>query len=457
MGTILLSLFLAVLVWTAAESERDPLQRGRFGPVTVDVVGLPDNLIPVNNISNPQVRLNLQAPQSSWNDITPQKFRVWIDLSQLPEGLHDVPVQVEIADRAVRVLNTEPAAITVQLEAVASTFLPVEVELTSDLPLGYQLESLPATEPLSVTIRGPASTVERVEQVVARVPVGNEKETIERLFDVFPLDANGDSVANLTLDPERVLVTVPIRQRFGYQEISIRPVTTGTVASGYWISDISTEPNTVTAVGGPRVLRDLAGFVETVPVDVSGATESISVRVSLNLPPGISVVLPREQEQTSSAGVLVTIKVSALEGGQIVGREITVQGVDPRYDWTISPEQVDVIISGPLPKLQALEPDDLVVVLDLVGLEVGVHRLEPSVVVPEGLRVESVLPDHVEVNLSLRPTETPTVTPTPTGTSTATATADATISATARLTTTPVVTMTPVVPRTGTPTPTPGR
>lgn len=447
LGTILLSLILALMVWFVAAREQDPPVEGVFGPLSVEMTGLPGHLTLVNTVSGQQVRLVLRAPQSSWDNLTPQKFRVWIDLSELEAGLHDVAPRVEIADPAIRVLNTEPRAITVQLEAMADLRLPVEVQLMDEPPLGYQIEGVPITDPITVTIRGPDSQIRQVERAAARLFVGSEKDTFERALEVLPLDANGELVSGLTVSPQKVLAVIPIRQRFGYRDISVRAVTTGTVDSGYWVSGISANPGTVTVVGRPSALRELTGFVETVPIDISNATENIVKRVPLNLPPGVSVV---EQGETNGAGILVTVEVAALEGGQTVQREIAVRGVEPGRRWTVSPDRVDVILSGPVPILQALQPDDVAVVLDLFGLELNtVHRLEPVVIVPEGLRVQSVLPERVEVVLSLEPTPTPTPTRTPTVTASGTVTG--TVTGTATWTPTPTATRVPATPS---PTPT---
>jgi len=86
-----------------------------------------------------------------------------------------------------------------------------------------------------------------------------------------------------------------------------------------------------------------------------------------------------------------------------------------------------------------LKPGDVRVVLNLVGLEPGLHNLEPEVIVPEGLRTESIVPRTVPVEVRLLPVPTATVTatgrpqsPTPTRR--------------APLTATPTPKLTPVVP-----------
>jgi YbbR domain-containing protein len=78
---------------------------------------------------------------------------------------------------------------------------------------------------------------------------------------------------------------------------------------------------------------------------------------------------------------------------------------------------VDVIISGPVPILDALRADDVVVVLNLLNLEIGTHQVEPEVSVPNGLTVVSVNPATVQVIVSELITPTATITGTNTITS----------------------------------------
>jgi YbbR domain-containing protein len=122
--------------------------------------------------------------------------------------------------------------------------------------------------------------------------------------------------------------------------------------------------------------------------------------------------------------VLVTVDVAAIEGGQTVQRPVTFQGLRETRWATASPPQVDVILSGPLPRLNALTIRDVKVIADLFGLDPGIHKVKPTVVVPEGLRVESILPDTIEVEIGagFPPTPAATITATTTLSSTGAAT-----------------------------------
>jgi len=61
-----------------------------------------------------------------------------------------------------------------------------------------------------------------------------------------------------------------------------------------------------------------------------------------------------------------------------------------------------VILSGPLPELQALQLEDVRVVVNLFGLAPGRYQLTPTVQLPEGsnLKVERFAPETVEVTIS---------------------------------------------------------
>ena len=91
-----------------------------------------------------------------------------------------------------------------------------------------------------------------------------------------------------------------------------------------------------------------------------------------------------------------------------VRRPVEIQGLAPGLTATVAPEEVEVILNGPLPVLEELRPEDVRVLVDLFGLNAGRYSLEPQVVVtPQGVVVGAVLPATVQVEISLPVTPTP--------------------------------------------------
>lgn len=425
LSTLVLSIILATMVWfVAVREENPPIEDDFRQAIPLEIENLPEGTVLFGDVPD-RVTLRLRAPQSSWEKLSPATFRAWINLEGLTPGLHDVSVNIDVSDPLVVIEEKRPSSVNVRLETLEEGQFPIRVEVVDSAPLGY-IARTPVLDPITATVSGPSSIFGQVDQVLGEVYLRGAKETVERSANLSARNLNGDVLKNLTIDPPEVHVSVPVDQRFGYRDVSVSAVISGEVASGYWISNIDVDPSTVTVVGGPSALNNITGFVETFEVDVTGATDDIVERVALNLPLGVSVVQP-ENRGSNGSGVQVTVDVAAIEGGQTVQRPVTFQGLRETRWAVASPERVDVILSGPLPRLQSLTVQDVIVIADLFDLDPGIHKVNPSVVVPEGLRVESILPDTIEVEIgigqALTPTRRAVATPTAIITPTATITA----------------------------------
>jgi YbbR domain-containing protein len=145
-------------------------------------------------------------------------------------------------------------------------------------------------------------------------------------------------------------------------------------------------------LGSADVLAQVPGFVETEPISLDAATGEIQRRVQVRVPAGVTVL--------EGTAVDVTASITPIEGGTTVRQRPVIQGLSEALTATVALDTVDVILSGPLPFLEALGPDDVFVIVDLTGLLPGNHIVTPRVVVPTGIRAEGVIPETVEVVIS---------------------------------------------------------
>ncbi|MBI4928295.1 MAG: hypothetical protein HY835_11050 [Anaerolineae bacterium] len=400
--TLLLSFFLAVAVWISAVTSTDPTEE-RVYPraVPVELVGLDPAMIVTTGEAR-QVNLRLSAPASVWEQMTVDRspVRALVDLAGLAPGTHSLPVQVQLNLNPVRVVSYSPRTLTVTLEELASATLPISIELRGDPAIGYELGT-PAADIESGTVSGPRSLVERVKKLRVVVDVSRASEPLARELTVQALDENELQVAGVTITPDKINVTQPVTQRGGYRNVVVKVLTTGQISSGYRLTAVSVFPPTVTVFASdPALIDQLPGFVETNPVDLTGVKDDIDVRVPLNLPQGISVV----GDQT----VNVVVGVSAIEGSLTLNEiPVEVINLSPDLAASLSPERVNIILSGPLPLLDTLVAADVRVVIDLNGVSAGTYQLVPRVeLLGTDLRVESVLPGSIEVTVQ-KATPTP--------------------------------------------------
>jgi YbbR domain-containing protein len=400
LGLGALALILGFLVWIGATFQDNPPTTEAFAePIPIEIINRPQGWL-VRKQSAESVRVQVRGRQDSLDRLTQNSFRATVDLAGLETGLHEVPVDVQVSDRSVTIIQQDPPSISLTLDRQQEKELPVEVRVNDpdSIPMGYTSRP-PEVEPKTVRVSGPESLVDQVNRATVSIWLQGAKSTVEKDQAVRLLDAEGDTVEGLKPDPLLVTVRVPIDQELGFRDVTVRAVITGTPASGYWVSNILVQPSTLTVFGLPSTLDNIGGFLETVPIDISDAKSDLVKKVPLDLPRGISVLSEEAQQ-----GVQVEVQISAIVGGQTIQRQIEKQGLSLGLKATISPEMVDVILSGPLPVLQDLSPEDVKVVVDLFGLTVGTHKVTPeAVLVPEGLEVVNIVPDTVEVNIQLGP------------------------------------------------------
>ncbi|MEX0789116.1 MAG: CdaR family protein, partial [Anaerolineales bacterium] len=186
------------------------------------------------------------------------------------------------------------------------------------------------------------------------------------------------------------------------RSVAVIPLLVGQVKSGYRVTNITVSPTLVTVVSSdPQAIEMLPGFVETDPISLTGASSNLEQQTPLSLPEGISIV--------GDSTVLVQVSIAPIESSVTITRRLEIQGLRPGLYAQASPEVVSVILTGPLPTLEQLLPEEVRVVLDLTGLAAGTYPIPPQVIdLPEDVVIETVLPDVIEVTIRTTPPPTPT-------------------------------------------------
>ena len=399
--TLLMSAALALIVWIFAIDQENPLVRDDFPAVIpIDVRGLNPGLQTLQDLTQRTVSLSIRAPRRTWESLTANDFSASIDLSSAKLGSQDLDVVVRVVNPDVEILDQQPRQLRVQIENVITKTVPIQVDVADAAAFGYDWQT-PIVEPSTAEIVGPETQVNQVRAVHAEVLLLSTKTQIERSAALVARDGQNQPVDRVQIEPLMARVIVPVVQRPGRKEVAVLVQVEGQPAPSYRITSVKPEPSTVILLGSADALRAAPGFVETAPLTIEGATSDVRERLPLNLPENVSVL--------EEAGVFVTVGISPIESSITVSRRPVVIGLSELLTATVSLSRVDVLVTGPLPRLDALGPADVRVTLDLTGLAPGSHVVSPNVVSPEGVRVEGVIPQAIEVVIqALDPPNQPT-------------------------------------------------
>jgi YbbR domain-containing protein len=402
--TFLLALALGVSVWVSAVSAADPDEVRPFpNPIPLEVFGQDPSLVRMNEIPS-TVLVTLRAPRSVWEELTANEdsVRATLDLSGLSSGTHVRPIQLTVTERPYQIVLANPSNVSIDLESLAHRTFPLVLSLSGQPAAGYQ--SGDATMELSeVAISGPESIVKRVARARVLINLDGVRESIDELLPIQVVDSDDIALEGLTLNPESVRVSIPISLRGGYRDVAVKVIVQGQQAAGYRIEGISVFPPVVTVFADdPELVNALPGVVETLPLDLQDRNEDISTRLSLNIPDSITVA--------GAKTVQVQVSISPIQTSlTLPNLPINVLGLAEGLSAQPFPQAVDVIISGPLPVLDALTAQDITVSVDATGLNVGAYQLEPRVDPQvENISIESILPGTVEVVITVPVTPSPT-------------------------------------------------
>lgn len=387
-SSILMAFFFAVVVWIVATNEQNPFREGLFPdavPITFDHRADGLTLLDPSRLA---ARVRIRTESDRWQTLNNSVFQISADLGGLGEGDYTVELKASSNDSGVRILGIDPPSVQVHLEKIRSVPMVVRVRVLDELPLGYEMKA-PELSPASVTLTGRQADIERVNDATVEVALRGAKTAIDREANVILHDAQGNQIQDLQTSPSTVRVHIPIEQRVGYKDVAVKAQISGSVASGYWVSDIIVDPATVTLVGAPEALNQLGGFVETEGLDVTGSKETITKRVRLKLPEAVSVL--------NANDVMLRVAVEPVLSGLTVQRQVTVSE-SCNLPAQVSPETVEVILSGPLPILQTLKRDDVQILVDAPRCAAGTYQSELRAVnVPDKIKVESIVPATGEV------------------------------------------------------------
>lgn len=394
--TLLTALIFAVVVWVFAVTQADPAETRTYPrSLPMEIIGLDPNLTIINEVPQ-QVNVAIRAPSSIHtqleNDIN--LIDVILDLSGFESGVHTLAPQVNLGIAPAEVVRINPSSIFIKLDAIITENFPIELRMIGNPTIGFEVQP-PELSAENVLISGPQSLIDTIEHVVAEINIVEVSEDVQRMIELIPYDADEIPVTGVSLNPSTIQVTVPVTQRGGFRTVVVKIVTSGQIAPGYRLTNIFALPPTVTIFSAdPSLVDTIPGFVETTPINLNMARENIEIRVALNLPEGINVV--------GSQNVTVQIGIDPIQSSiSFTNVPIQIEGLGEGLQVEISPENVDIFLSGPLPLLDELDLTKILVFIDLSDRGPGTYQLAPEVMLENNqISVDVILPSSIEVTIS---------------------------------------------------------
>lgn len=383
------SLVLAFMVWLIATMQVDPVRVQVFNNVPIQFVDNDAMIISNRTSLRRTVRVTVRARDSVLQLMTSEDLTVRADISNLPAGTHAVQLQVSTPRRAA--VDTQPAQLSVVLEQKQARQKQVVLEITGEPPAGYT-RGEPELNVSQVIVEGTLAQVDRVELLRATVDLSDQRSRFTGDLNLTPISANGTILNDVEVRQQTVGVTIDVRQREDVLAIPIRPVIDfDSAAPGYAVRLDNYMPQTAIIRGSPATLALLPDLLDTATIDLTGRTSSFTISVPALLPETLdSGQVTILEGQDINVRIVVQARLTQTQFDDVPVRVI---GEEPGLRARVIPTRVTVLVTGPQPLLDRLTVDDLTVTVDVDGLGVGTHDLEPRAM----LETSSASADEVRV------------------------------------------------------------
>jgi YbbR domain-containing protein len=394
-GLAAVSVVLAFGVWIVVTEADNPTRSSVVdADIPVLAINTPDTIAVVKPL--PTVRVRVAVDNNVFDSLTPADFLATVDLANLTVGDFDkLPVNVRTTTSRgnLRVTDVLPTTIKVQLRQLASKSVTITQDVQGTVVSGFTM-STPELETSSVIVSGPQDEVDKVSRVVATINVEGLTESFDGAVRLFAQDVHGTLVPNVDLDHQLTNVHIKIEQQKFSRSMAVAATLSGAPADGYNVVSVSVSPPTVTVRGEEAYIAGTAS-VPTKPIDLDNASEDVVKSVSLDLPTGAEVT-------GGGLVVTVTVRIEPANGVFNFTVPVTIRNLGDDVAVSGALPSVTITLSGSLPLLRDLSPNDIPASIDLDGKDPGVNKVKVDVTAPAGLTIVQVNPAEIDITLVKR-------------------------------------------------------
>jgi len=384
----LLSLFLAIIIWLYIAGGENPMVEN-FIDISLTQTNLGEDLVIKEFPTN--VSVGIRGPKNIINNISSHQINGIVNFSEISkEGLYKLKVEVT-PPKKTQITRIIPSEIKVEVEKVLTKEVEVEYSLIGVPGKGYSLTDEPHFNPSKVKIIGAQSVLENIKQIICAIDISGIKEDLSRKIKVKAVDVNGNEVKEVKIEPDIVEVSISLTRGYPEKQLTVKPKIIGKPAPGYYISEILSNPDEIKIFGNYSKISNIE-FLETIPIDVSGITKTLSVKVPPALEEGLNIV----EGEVELIEVAIQVKEVIIQ--KILKNILVVpQNLSPFVSCEIKPEVVDITVEGKNVLIDKLEEENIKAFVKFTDNFRIEQKVKVQVDLPEGISLIKLEPEEVTV------------------------------------------------------------
>ena len=382
------SLLAALCIWVyMTDTQEEPISVTLSGVEVVfegeDVLQSQRGLV-ITDVSAETVDVTISGTRINIGRLSSEDVKAVIDVSRASSTSnynmgYTLRFPSGVDSDAVRLERSSPSTISFQVTRMDERQFPVVAAFKGSVADGYVLGDI-EYEPATISVRGPQSVLDSIEDVYAEVTLQdvNSTRTVESGFILRDADGNEISKEGLEFDFDTISVTIPISQ-----------MKTVPIYVTYIEGSGATRENTSATldvkeitIAGDAASVDGINRIEVGPIDLT----DFELTAEYDLP----IVLPNDVENVSGIEMVhVEVEINGLEVRSFTVTNIDYTGLPEQYTAELVTHSLTVRIRGTRENLDRLNDPTTSIraVADLSGTTATGTMETPNV----DIRVDGVL------------------------------------------------------------------
>ena len=296
----LLSLLAAIVMWFFIMRDQNPVMEVTY-TIPVQVQNLNSGYI-IEDAPD-VVRVVLAGPRDTIMSMKSDNLRAYIDASGVKPGQNNVTINFT-PPAGMNLVEVKPDNIIINVDEYAEKTIPVEIVPIGKFSDDIALKSVTIV-PKEVTVSGRKQQVNAVSKVVMKVNVAGQTKNFSAVSTLEAWDTAGN-VLDVHINPNQGQAQYELNLLRKEKAVPITVPTVGTVAEGYEVKSTSATPTQLTVTGREEMINSVTE-IQSEPIYVSGATETVQGNYNLVLPNGVN-------SNTTTVRVKVEIQKKVLNG-----------------------------------------------------------------------------------------------------------------------------------------------
>lgn len=383
-----LSIFIAMALWLYVITTVSPGSKETYYNIPVVLANesvLTERGLMITSQSATTATLVLSGNRTDLSKVDQSNITLKADLSAIYEPGNQIPITYttsfpgNVASNAFVIESKTPGRIYLNVERRVSKAIPVEVKWIGSVPDGFIADrENKLLEHPTVQITGPQSVTDQIEKAVVEVDLTDQRESISRDCTYTLCNVEGEPVdaGLITTNVEQIHLEVKI-QRVKDVLLTYHLVEGGGAKAEN--AEIILSMDKIRVSGSEAALELMGDQLVVGTINLAEIDQNTTKTFTIPLEEGITNL-------TGVAEVTAEIRLTGLRTKDFLVRQINVVNVPEGLEVELITQELTIKVRGPSAQITSLKSDDVMVVVDFTGAEVGTATFPVRAVFTDGFR-----------------------------------------------------------------------